>query len=68
MALKGLVFVAELIIHNPDICNEADEHRPVRSSNLPCEGVTFHNRMLQCAGRKGIANDEAGHLVLERLG
>ena len=52
---------------NPEICNQADERRSVRPSNLPCESMPLHNRVLECAWCKGIANDEARHLVLERV-
>ena len=57
----------ELIILNPQICNHADERRPVRSSNLPCESMPLHNCILQRARCKGITNDKACHLVRERL-
>ena len=64
---RGLVFIAESIIPNPEICNQADEPSPVKPSDLPCESMPLHNRMLERARCKGIANDEACHLVLERL-
>ena len=54
MALGGLVFIAELIILNPEIRNHADERRPINPSNLRCESMPLHNRMLECAWCKGI--------------
>ncbi len=56
MALGGLVFIAELIILNPEIRNHADERRSVRPSNLRCESMPLHNRMLECAWCKGITD------------
>ena len=64
---RGLVFIAESIILNPEIRNQADDRSPVRPSNLPCERMPLHNRMLERARCEGIADDEARHLVLERL-
>ena len=67
MALGGLVFIAELIILNPEIRNEADDRSPVRPSDLPCESMPLHNRVLKRTRCKGIADNKARHLVLKRL-
>ena len=57
----------ELIILNPQIYNQTDERSRVKPSNLPCESMPLHNRMLQRARCESIANNEAHHLVRERL-
>ena len=59
----GIGVYRELIILNPEIRNHADERSPVRPSNLPCESMPLHNRMLERARCEGIADNKARHLV-----
>ena len=64
---RGIGIYAELIILNPEICDQADERSPVRPSNLPCESMPLHNRVLERTRCKSITNNEARHFVSERL-
>ena len=45
----------------------ADERNRIRPSNLSCESMPLHNRVLERTRRKSITNNETGDLVLERL-